>query len=722
LVFVGAIAPCALAADLYVAPNGSDANAGTSDRPLATLQGARDALRGKPTHTEPTTIHIRGGDYRLTQSFELGEHDSGTRDAPVVYRADGQTPVRISGGALVPPAAVRAVTDQSILARLPESSRGKVVQVDLKALGINEYGQIGPRGFGRRVIPAPLELFINDQPMTLSRWPNADEPPAPLGKVIDAGSVPRSARTPDRGGIIAFDIDKPLRWSAATDVWISGLFHNGYADDIVRVAKIDPTAKTMTTAQPHTYGFHSGKPFNAWVALNLLGEIDRPGEYCIDRTSATLYVLPPGPIENARMELSVLDAPLVSLKSASFVTLEGLTIECGRGCGVYVEGGEGNRITHCTVRNLGTVGVSVGKDLTTRGEPARDHDGYVSPPITPLVGPEAALEYDSTFDRVAGHNQQIESCEIYNTGGGGVSLGGGDRKTLAPGGNAVVDCNIHDVKRWCRTYKPGVYIDGVGNRIAHCHIYNCTTSAIYLHGNDHLIELNEIDHAETFGEDMGVFYMGRNPSEQGNELRNNFFHHCGHAGDVTYVLHLDDMTCGTRVVGNIVYACDCATNVNGGYENAFINNIFIDNRNSSAAHAGIRSGWDVKRALVYLHTPPLQRRIKTEVDITQPPYSTRYPRLKWLYEAPPEEHRCNQVWRNVSVRSGTLGSPRPEENPPGNDMRDNFETSEDPGFANAAGMDFTLKHDSEIFRRVPGFEVIPFGSIGRTTHANPAQP
>jgi hypothetical protein len=474
-------------------------------------------------------------------------------------------------------------------------------------------------------------------------------------------------------------------------------------------------AKTMTTAQPHIYGFRSGKPFNQWIALNLLEEIDQPGEYYINRSTGMLYFLPPGPIANARVELSVLDAPIVSLKEAAFVTLDGLTVECGRGCGIYIQGGQGNRIVNCTVRNLGTVGISVGKDLTTSGPPARDHDGYVAPAITPLVGPEAALGYDSTFDRLAGYDQRIESCEIYNTGGGGVSLGGGDRKALSPGGNAVVDCDIHDVNRWCRTYKPGVYIDGVGNRIEHCHIHHCATSAIYLHGNDHVIELNEIDHVDTFGEDMGAFYMGRNPSEQGNELRNNFFHHCGHAGDLTYVFHLDDMTCGTRVIGNIVYACDCATNVNGGYENAFINNIFIDNRNSSATHAGIRAGWDLKRALAYLHTAPLQRRVKTEVDITQPPYATRYPRLKWLYEAPPGERRFNHVWGNISVRAGTLASPRPEENPPGNDMRDNIETNDDPGFVNAGAMDFTLRDDSEIVRRIPGFQIIPFRSIGRTT-------
>jgi triacylglycerol esterase/lipase EstA (alpha/beta hydrolase family) len=38
-------AASATAAELYVSPTGDDANSGTREKPLATLAGARDALR-----------------------------------------------------------------------------------------------------------------------------------------------------------------------------------------------------------------------------------------------------------------------------------------------------------------------------------------------------------------------------------------------------------------------------------------------------------------------------------------------------------------------------------------------------------------------------------------------------------------------------------------------------------------------------------------------------
>jgi hypothetical protein len=39
----------------------------------------------------------------------------------------------------------------------------------------------------------------------------------------------------------------------------------------------------------------------------------------------------------------------------------------------------------------------------------------------------------TTYDREAGTGHIISNCEIYNTGSGGISLGGGDRLTLKKG-------------------------------------------------------------------------------------------------------------------------------------------------------------------------------------------------------------------------------------------------------------------------------------------------
>src|SRR5438445_359960 len=51
----------------------------------------------------------------------------------------------------------------AVLSRLDPAARGKVLQADLRALGITDFGS--PKGGG-------LELFFQDRPMMLARWPN----------------------------------------------------------------------------------------------------------------------------------------------------------------------------------------------------------------------------------------------------------------------------------------------------------------------------------------------------------------------------------------------------------------------------------------------------------------------------------------------------------------------------------------------------------------------
>ena len=59
-------------------------------------------------------------------------------------------------------------------------------------------------------------------------------------------------------------------------------------------------------------------------------------------------------------------------------------------------------------------------------------------------------------------------------------------------------------------------------RIANCEIYNLPGMAIYLHGNDHIIEYNKIHHVLQSVSDSGAIYMGRDMSEVGNIIRHNF--------------------------------------------------------------------------------------------------------------------------------------------------------------------------------------------------------
>ena len=165
-----------------MATNGNDAwsgrlaqpNAEKSDGPLASLQGARDRLRALRKAGGPAApshlVQVQGGTYVLAQQVAFSAEDSGTAAAPVVYRAAPGALVRLSGGREV--ANWHSVTDAAVLARLPEEVRTQVQVADLRAQGITDFGKLSVRGFGAGNPSAEDELFHDDEPMTLARWPN----------------------------------------------------------------------------------------------------------------------------------------------------------------------------------------------------------------------------------------------------------------------------------------------------------------------------------------------------------------------------------------------------------------------------------------------------------------------------------------------------------------------------------------------------------------------
>jgi len=153
------------AADVYVAPDGNDANAGTKVSPLATLQGARDAVRAIKAKgmAGPIGVRVMPGEYTVTQTLELTAEDSGTEQAPIVYRAEEKGKAVFYGGKRL--SGFTPVNDPAIRERIPEAARDKVMQCYLRGAGITDYGELKVRGFGQPPSPPTLELYFNGTPI-----------------------------------------------------------------------------------------------------------------------------------------------------------------------------------------------------------------------------------------------------------------------------------------------------------------------------------------------------------------------------------------------------------------------------------------------------------------------------------------------------------------------------------------------------------------------------
>ena len=651
---------------LHVSPNGADTAPGTADAPLATLERARDLLR-EMRGKDPTalaggaTVWVHGGTYERTAAFTLESQDSGTPQGMIVYRAAlGESPVLL-GGRVLPADAFQPVTDDAVLKRLGPAARDTVRCADLRALGITDLG-VFPNAFSTP--PVVPELFFDGKRMTLARWPNGDEW-ATVASVVDSGPAPWRDHASQDTGTFEYAGDRPARWAAAPAVWLYGYWCFDWASETIRVKSIDTATHRVTLASPHVYGIGSGnKAERRFCALNLLEEIDSPGEYYLDRENGRLYFWPPAPVTADNVVLSLLKEPVVQTTNAAHLVLRGLTVACCAGTGVQVDGGTDVQVLACDVRNTGRDG------LVVKG----------------------------------GTHHRIEACNISETGTGGVMVEGGDRKTLSPCDHAVVNNDIWNVARRQRTSVYNVHLDGVGVRLAHNSIHDAPHQAIGIGGNDHVIEFNDVYRICQESDDCGAFYMGRNPSERGTIIRHNFWHDTGgQRSHGSCAVYFDDGSGGQTVFGNVFLRAAGgnfgAVFIHGGHDNRVVNNIFIDCR---AAMRQVR--WNDEGWRKWLDGELWQTRLLKEVDITKPPYSDRYPELRGFMEFHGEP-RMNHSERNLVVRCPMLLD--------GDwDQKDNYVTDSDPGFADATAQNFALKEDSEVFHKIPGFEKIPFDQIG----------
>ncbi|HOD50025.1 MAG TPA: right-handed parallel beta-helix repeat-containing protein [Candidatus Hydrogenedentes bacterium] len=647
---------------LYVATNGNDAwsgkletpNADGTDGPFATLQRAREAVRAIKAAdgllVGGIEVIVAGGIYVLDAPFELTAEDSGTAANRIVYRAADGAEVRLLGGKVVNN--FQPVTDQAVLDRLDESARGHVLQADLKALGITDFG--APNGGG-------IELFFADKPMTVSRWPNEGFVRI-QDIVVDDGHQIHGNKGSMTGKFV-YEGDRPARWLNEEDPWLHGYWFWDWSDERKPINNIDIQNHIIELAEPpHGYGYRKGQWY---YAFNMLTEIDAPGEWHLNRETGTLYFWPPAPIDSAAALVSVIPT-IVSMNGASFVTFRGFTFEACRSTACVIREGVVNRVAACVFRNGGAGAVSIG----------------------------------------GGTNHGVVGCDIYQMAGGGISINGGDRTTLAPASHFADNNHIHHYARWYRVYHSGIQLSGVGNRASHNLIHDAPHMGMGFGGNDHLIEFNELYNVCFETNDAGAIYTGRDWTMRGNLLRYNYLHDItGFENRGCVGIYLDDMFASADMIGNVFYNVTRAAFIGGGRDCTVANNIFVNC--NPAMHLDARAlGWAHGHADGWIQEAA-EKGTLCGIAYNKPPYSERYPALVTILDKEPKAPEGNVIARNICWGGEWDG------------MQDDAEKyvtlennliQEDPHFMDADNKDFRLKEDSPAFAL--GFEPIPIEKIG----------
>ncbi|MBT4484427.1 MAG: right-handed parallel beta-helix repeat-containing protein, partial [Candidatus Latescibacteria bacterium] len=580
----------------------------------------------------------------------------------------------------------------------------KILETDLKAQEITNYGEVNPAG-GHRI-----ELFFQRKFMTIARYPDEEwlkiaGVPQSGKKMINRG-LDRDKSPVPRGrhyGRFTYSGSRPERWKESDDIWVHGYWTWDWSDQYLKVKNIDKDKRDIYPAEPHHgYGYTKNQRY---YFLNIMEELDAPGEWYIDRTKGVLYFWPPSPINEGDAVVSILEDTMLSLEETSHITIRGIIFECSRGGAVHITGGAHNKIAGCTFRNLG----------------------------------QTVVKIDS------GTENGITSSDIYDIAAGGVILNGGDHKTLTPAGNYAVNNHIHDFGKRIKTYTPSVQVTGVGNHVAHNLIHDAPHTGIFLVtgrvGNDHIIEYNELHSLAKETGDVGAIYLcARDFTFRGTVIRHNYLHHLlGPGLHGVMGVYLDDFTSGTTIYGNVFYRAGRASFIGGGRNNTIENNIYIECEPS--VHLDARGlGW----AKNYFENNNRFVDLMNAVNYREPPYSEKYPELLTLQDDDPAVPKYNRILGNVSyggrwfdlyngldfsiftMKDNLIADPdlcrwlkkgqkdfityKSGDQEIIDELKENRIIETDPGFVDLENENFQLRDDSPAYAL--GFKKIPIEKIG----------
>ncbi len=631
-------------AEFTVSPSGSDSNPGTPDKPIQSLEKVRDAVRALIAKGVPRggiAVWLKGGIYERTAALDLGAQDSGSSETDTVdWRAVPGETVRLIGGRKLDAALFAPVTSASpIWNRLDASAQGKVIQIDLKAQGITDYGTLTQRGFASSTGSA-MELFIESEPMTLARWPDRDESnllqdisgdsfelfgnttPDISGTYTKVGvedGVSLFKRDASVGGVTyylrrrtwAYQGNMNRAWYITTNttgapnaanVYWSFNPNSGTDPGIFKPDSSHPSAGTPTAFNParinHGY-FHTAAPVSD---ASFSYEGDRPARWTqakdawVDgywsETWAQFH-LPIATIDVGNRNITLVNKPASYGMKAdrpwyAYNLLEEITQPgewyVDRTTGILYLwppsgfGASSDVVVSLTDKPLFALNKTTNisfRDLTL--EATRTGLINITAGKNVTLANLVLRNSGSHSASVSGESCLISRCTFSGAGNTAIRLIGGDRKSLMPGAIRMEDCDVSHFARFVRSGQTGVDIEGCGNILRNNHIHDTAQSAIDFKGNDHLIELNDVHDVCLITTDASALYSGRDWGARGNIVRNNFIHrlHSIFNADLNGV-YLDDCASGIRVEGNLIYdIAGAGIKAGGGRDSLLVNNLLI---------------------------------------------------------------------------------------------------------------------------------------------------
>jgi len=283
------------AADIYVSPKGNDADAGTKEKPLATLNMALRHAREMRRLNDPAIkdgIHIimQGGMYQLFEPVFIRPEDSGTKDSPTtIEAAPGDKPV-LSGG-------VEITGWKKVIIPVPGLPTQAKGNVWVANVNVQNFRQLWVDG----VKAIRANTMQRDSMKRILSWNHKEQ----------TCRIPKP-KTADLSRVKGMEMFIHQWWAIAV-LRIKAIQVQG---DSVKLSFEQPESR-IQSEHPWPAPFLSKKTGNsAFYLANAIQFLDSPGEWYLDQDAHKLYYWP-------RKGENILSAKAVVPALENLVKMEG---------------------------------------------------------------------------------------------------------------------------------------------------------------------------------------------------------------------------------------------------------------------------------------------------------------------------------------------------------------------------------------------------------------
>jgi parallel beta-helix repeat protein len=513
-------------ADIHVSPAGSNDNPGTREAPVLTLDTAQAMARSlrKKNAKQPVNICLHPGTYAIRTTVSFKREDSGSREAPlslVAWKDPAKPQERpvLKGGVVVGNWKKSTFYGRS------------VYEADLKPLNITRKFR---------------QLYLNGRRQIWARYPNDDarHPYSGGWAYVDGIRPPMYKDIPgERTDTVALRKKDARAWSRPTDGEVCIFPRYNWWNRIEKIKGYDPRTRTFTLHGKMPY---AARPEDRFCIMGMREELDAPGEWVQDVENQKLYFMPPSGVDPGKAEVTVPTVDtILHFHGTEHVRVRGLELTCAEQNAIRFSDCSDAVVERCLVHDLGYF-----------------HGAAIS------------------VDR--GRDGAVRGCDIWNIGGHGVSLHGGNKVNLERCNHLVDNCYIHHIGQFNR-HGIGVMLSGVGIRVSHNLIHDTPRCGIFHGGVLNVLEYNRIRHCNLEMEDTGCTYTG-GWTGGWHTIRYNHctdsigFNNHGKFFVFAWGIYLDESGCGNEVYGNVVERCQVgAMHLHNARENHIYNNIFAHN-------------------------------------------------------------------------------------------------------------------------------------------------